>query len=239
MPYCTLSEDTVVEHAKLIFQKNGAMREREDLRDLYRQMMSWNRKSLHGVYDRKACVAKFAFKARIIGHGNGVNGKNESSAIEQAVNFTVLACNDELFVIANNEKYLYCSEAGADVVEGEAAKAIGTQAAFRIYAPRMEARGYAMESCIIDEWEYQCRGVEEYTRYELAYNHDGGEGTLLMVGYGNKVVLCSNPYGILPVSAPEEAAIKKDLATKVVAVTGLAVGALLLIIGIVLAVTSI
>jgi hypothetical protein len=197
MPYCNLNEDTVVEHAKLIFEKSVALNAREDLGDLYRQMHTWDRRALRGVFDRTAATGKFFFKARIIGHGNNrLDGKNENAVIEQAVEFSVLACNDELFSIASNNKYLYCASAGAETVEGTAAQALGIQAAVKLYTDKLAARGYVFDRCLIDEWEYQGRSVEEYTRYEIAYRHDGGEGTIILIGYGNRIILCTNPYGV-------------------------------------------
>jgi hypothetical protein len=197
MPYCNLNEDTVVEHAKLIFEKSVALNAREDLGDLYRQMHTWDRRALRGVFDRTAAIGKFFFKARIIGHGdNRVDGKSENAVIEQAVEFSVLACNDELFSIASNNKYLYCASAGAETVEGTAAQMLGIQAAVKLYTDKLAERGYVFDKCLIDEWEYQGRSVEEYTRYEIAYHHDGGDGTIILIGYGNRIILCTNPYGV-------------------------------------------
>jgi hypothetical protein len=160
-------------------------------------MRTWDRKALSGVFDRTASIGKFFFKARIIGHGdNRADGKNENAVIEQAVEFSVLACNDELFSIASNNKYLYCASAGADTVEGADAQKLGIQAAVKLYTDKLAEGGYVFDRCLIDEWEYQGRSVEEYTRYEIAYRHDGGDGTIILIGYGNRIILCTNPYGV-------------------------------------------
>lgn len=204
MPYCSLTEDTIIEHAKMILENNSQLKVRADLDNLYNTLQGWNKSSFCGIYDRKVAVGKFKFKARLIGHGETMTEKG-APVLEQAVEYTAMACNDELLSIATGEKYLYCAYAGEETVDGFTAQELGSRAAFRIFAEQFAGRGFILDRCVVEEWEYVGRNFDGYTRYEIPYKTTHGTDTLVFVGYGNKVILCSNPEGYVekPV-VPEE-----------------------------------
>lgn len=199
MPYCSLSENAVIEQAKLIFGKSKKMRARADLQDLYCQVSAWTPRSIVSVADKKVSVAKFAFKGRVIGVGNSrQNIKYGNATLEKQVEFTVLACDDELFMVANGEKYFYCSQAGEEEIDGRVAQMLGSYAGKRLKGQELADSGYVVKDCIIDSWEHKGKTEEYYTAYEIAYAHEEGWATLTFVGMGNKLVLCSDPLGKKP-----------------------------------------
>lgn len=171
MPYSTLTEREVVEQLKANFLAQEDLKSQKDYKYFYEALPGWSERSIVSSRDKLVQTAVFSFRARIVGRGGQKVGmKKKEAVIEQAVEFTVSVCNDKAFIKVHGDQYLYCEQAGADIVEGPQAESVCQAAARQLYVGQLAEKGYIYESCVMEDWDYVSRETETYTEYAVEYD---------------------------------------------------------------------
>lgn len=205
MPFCSLTESEVLDQMKYTFANNEYLPQRADLKYFYDQLPSMNRNNIGQICDKIVRFGKIEFRLRLFGHRENPD-PSMPTHLEELHSFAIYACNDPLFAAANADRYFYSPSVGGETFDEQSAVALGLEAAERLFAEDMHARGYAYEHAVVEEWEYVGRGIENYTEYTFRYDRMGESADNIKgIGYGKKLTICNEPYAAaVPVSAPEE-----------------------------------
>lgn len=222
MPYCSLTEREVMEQLRANFLAQEDLKAQKEYKYFYDALPSWNEQSIVSSKDKLVQTSVFAFKARITGRGERRLGKRSDAVIEQAVEFTVSVCNDKLFLKMHGGEYYYCEQAGADIVEGTYAEDVCQAAARKIFTAQLAEKGYIYESCVMEDWDYQARGCETYTEYEIEYDCYGEKKLIQAVASGENFIYFTAP---IPKQKKSRVGLVVGIIIAVVVVAAVAVGA--------------
>ncbi len=194
MPFCTLTESEVLDQMKYTFSHNESLPGRADLGYFYAQLPSMDRNNIGQIRDKTVRFGKIEFTLRLFGHRENAD-PSRPTRLEELHSLSVYACNDPLFAAANADRYFYSPSVGEETFSSDAALALAQEVAERLFAEKMQAKGYSYENTVIESWEYVGRGIENYTEYTFCYTWKGQNADNIKgIGYGKKLTICNEPY---------------------------------------------